>query len=123
MSSSAEPDSSSSMAMFAIARSVCAVNVADADRFPRVQVLPNLTAQVDRVAGHDRLAEIVVEILLGVRLTGVERPDAAVSGHRCDVARAQVASAATLSHGRSGKRRAYQRVLGWLPYGFDPFPP
>ena len=68
--------------MLPIARSVWAAYVADADRLPSIQVLPDLPAQIDRVAGYHRLAEIIVEVLLRIRLAGVEWPDAAVGGHQ-----------------------------------------
>ena len=51
------------------------LDVADADRFPGVEILADLTAQVDHAAGDDGLAEVVVEVLLGVGVLGVERPD------------------------------------------------
>ena len=39
----------------------------------------DLPTQVNRVAGDDGLAEVVVEALLGVGVLGVERPDASVA--------------------------------------------
>ena len=44
-----------------------------------IQVLRYLAAQVDRVAGHHRLAQVVVQPLLGIALGGVERPDPQVT--------------------------------------------
>ena len=58
------------------------LDVADADGLAGVEVLADLAAYVDGVAGDDRLAEVVVEVLLRVGLLGVERPDAEVSARR-----------------------------------------
>ena len=54
------------------------LDVADPDRLARVQILADLAAQVDGVAGADGLAEVVVEVLLGVGVARVERPDPGV---------------------------------------------
>ena len=61
--------------MLLIAFSVWSRDVADADRFPGVEILADLSAQVDHAAGDDRLAEVVVEVLFGVGVLGVEGPD------------------------------------------------
>ena len=57
-------------------------DVADADRFPGVEILTDLPAQVDHSPCHDGLGEIVVEVLLGIGVAGVERPDADVVAHQ-----------------------------------------
>ena len=64
--------------MLAIACSVCASTSPIADGLAGVEVLADLAAHVDRVAGDDGLAQVVVEVLLGVGVAGVERPDPGV---------------------------------------------
>ena len=78
MSASSPPASSSSIAMLAIARSAWASTSPIPTRLAGVQILADLAAQVDGVAGDDGLAEIVVEVLLGVGVPRVERPDPGV---------------------------------------------
>ena len=56
-------------------------DVAESNRLPRVEILPDLAAKIDRITGYDRLAEVIVEILLGVGVAGIEGPDAAVGSH------------------------------------------
>jgi hypothetical protein len=55
------------------------LDVADADRLAGVEVLADLPAHVDGVAGDDGLAEVVVQLLLGIGVPGVERPDPGVT--------------------------------------------
>ena len=50
-------------------------DVADADRLPGVEILADLSTQVDHSAGDDRLAQIVVEVLFRIGVLGVEGPD------------------------------------------------
>ena len=56
-------------------------DVAHADVFRCVEVLPDLPAQVDGVAGDDGLAQVVVQVLFGVGVAGVERADTGVRAH------------------------------------------
>ena len=57
------------------------LDVADADVLGRVEVLADLAAQIDGVAGDDGLAQVVVEVLLRVGVPRVERADPPVDGH------------------------------------------
>src|SRR5260221_12761376 len=54
--------------------------IADRDILARVEGLRHLTAQIDRRSGDHRLAEIVVERLLGIGLARIELSDASVGG-------------------------------------------
>ena len=55
--------------------------VADGQALPGVQVLGDLATQVDRVAGDHRLAEVVVQVLLGIGFLGIELADPGVCHH------------------------------------------
>ncbi len=65
--------------MFAIALFGLRLGIADPDGFVGLEVQADLTAQEHHVPGNDGLAEIVVEILLGIGVLRVERPDAGVA--------------------------------------------
>jgi hypothetical protein len=58
-------------------------DVTDAHRFACVEILADLSAQVDHSAGDDRLTEVVVEVLFGVGVPGIEGPDPVVGAVWC----------------------------------------
>jgi hypothetical protein len=55
--------------------------IPDVDALAGVQVLCHLTAQVDGVASDHRLAQVVVEPLLRIAVSGIERPDPQVAAY------------------------------------------
>ena len=67
--------------------------VPDVDVLAGVQVLRHLPAQVDGVAGHHRLAQVVVEPLFRIALRGVERPDPQMAADDDRIAHLRTASA------------------------------
>ncbi len=69
-----------------------------------VEVLRHLAAQVNRVTGHHRLAQVVVQPLLRIALGGVERPDpqVAADGDRVPHFRTSSATAEYLATRSSG---------------------
>ena len=87
------PASASSVSTFVITCSAWAAGIPDVDALAGVQVLRHLTAQVDGFASDHRLAQVVVEPLLRIAVSGVERPDPQVTAYRDRLPHLRTASA------------------------------